>query len=276
MIEGEDEDEGRGGRGRGRGREGRSRGGRVVRVVLPAHQHECPECHLRAASDVTVVESYDRHFPWCSKYNKEIHWEVGVVTDVAKEELQLQYEKMKVLKERLKLYGETTSGKKRELVVRLKSVMDAPPPESGVGSWYHFNRKQTAAASEKFCNDYNIMVESGYVTICTAYTFNIQHIHINRSSKMDLYELVYFCRPKQHANQLGLCIIEYMHSTLTYTITMTHMRPCVHVQQMAVKVKHQFVSRMRPRACISALRKYIKQLAYSMSDNASDTYTGEV
>ena len=70
---------------------------------------------------MTVVESHDRHFPWCIKYNKEIHWEADVVTDVAKEELQ--YEKMKVLKERLKLYGETTSGKKQELVVRLKSEL---------------------------------------------------------------------------------------------------------------------------------------------------------
>ena len=112
---------------------------------------------------MTVSEHHDRHFPWCSKYDKDTRWECDVVTDIAKEEMQ--YETMSVLKKRLKMYGQKTSGKKQELVVRLKSVMDAPPPELGVGSWYHFNKKETAAALEKFCDNHNIMVESGYVHV---------------------------------------------------------------------------------------------------------------
>ena len=78
---------GRGGRGRGRGRRaGRGRG--RSRAALPAGQHECSSCHLRAECVEGVSENHDRHFPWCSKYVHGTSWEGSVITDVAKEEVK--------------------------------------------------------------------------------------------------------------------------------------------------------------------------------------------
>ena len=76
--------------------------------------------------------------------------------------LQVQYETISVLKERLKKYGESTSGNKDVLVQRLKSLMDAPAPYLGVGSYYHFNKKETTAKLEKFCKENHIMFDSRY------------------------------------------------------------------------------------------------------------------
>ena len=58
------------------------------------------------------------------------------------------------------MYGESTSGKKVFLVERLIAVMDARPPDLGVGSLFHFNKKETAAKLEKFCRDHHILVET--------------------------------------------------------------------------------------------------------------------
>ena len=72
---------------------------------------------------------------------------------------------MSVLKARLKMYGESTSGKKVELVERLKSMMDVAPPFLGIGSYYHFNKKETTAKLETFCKENHIMFDSRYVAL---------------------------------------------------------------------------------------------------------------
>ena len=73
---------------------------------------------------------------------------------------QVKYEIVVTLKKRLAMYGETTSDKKAELVQRLVSLMDSPPPDLGVGSYYHFMKKVTVATLEKFCEDNHIMIGS--------------------------------------------------------------------------------------------------------------------
>ena len=52
--------------------------------------------------------------------------------------------------------------------------MDSAPPEMGVGSWWHFQKKETKAKLEKFCRENNIRMESGYVyviTLCIAHCY---------------------------------------------------------------------------------------------------------
>ena len=84
---------------------------------------------------------------------------------------EMQDELNSTLKKRLKLYGASTAGKKAELVDRLTGFMTAPPPDLGVGSFYHFNKGETVAKLAKFCKDNHIMVESGYVFIFIIYLF---------------------------------------------------------------------------------------------------------
>ena len=73
--------------------------------------------------------------------------------------VQANFEKVTSLKQRLLLYGESTSGKKNELVQRLVAVMDARPPYLGVGSLFHFNKKETVASLEKYCRENHILVD---------------------------------------------------------------------------------------------------------------------
>lgn len=58
------------------------------------------------------------------------------------------------------MYGEATSGRKAQLVQRLVSMMDSPPPDLGVGSYYHFRKKESVASLEKYCEDNHIMMGS--------------------------------------------------------------------------------------------------------------------
>ena len=78
---------------------------------------------------------------------------------------EMQSELVSTLKKRLRLYGASTAGKKVDLVDRLTGCMTAAPPDLGVGSFYHYNKKETVAKLEQFCKDNHIMVETGYVYI---------------------------------------------------------------------------------------------------------------
>ena len=59
------------------------------------------------------------------------------------------------------MYGAKQSGRKDELIARLKNYMDDIPPDLAPGSWYHFNKKETQAVLEKFCAENFILVPSG-------------------------------------------------------------------------------------------------------------------
>ena len=83
--------------------------------------------------------------------------------DVKVSQEEVQYYLVKKLKTRLRMYGASTAGKKSELVRRLQLSMESPPPDLDVGSWYHYNKKETASRLEKFCQTNHIMVPSGYV-----------------------------------------------------------------------------------------------------------------
>ena len=43
--------------------------------------------------------------------------------------------------------------------------MDSAPPEMGIGSWFHFQKKETKVKLEKFCRENNIRIETKYVYI---------------------------------------------------------------------------------------------------------------
>ena len=118
-------------------------------------------CHLRSGSEDAVQECHDRHFPWCEKYKKgeSCAQPLDLDTEVAKAEVE--HCKVVTLKTRLSMYGAKVSGKKAELIQRLIGEMDSAPPEMGVGSMFHFNKKETTARLQKFCEDNNIMIESG-------------------------------------------------------------------------------------------------------------------
>ena len=78
-----------------------------------------------------------------------------MTTDAAKKEVQ--NEVVKTIKQRLLLYGQSISGKKEELVQRLVSVMDSRPPDLGIGSHFHFNKKESMDALKKYCRENHIM-----------------------------------------------------------------------------------------------------------------------
>ena len=81
----------------------------------------------------------------------------------------MAYEVVGTLKQRLLLYGTSTSGRKQDLIDRLKPLMDVPAPDIGPGSWYHFNKKETVVSLEDFCRKNHIMMKSGYVKIHATY-----------------------------------------------------------------------------------------------------------
>ena len=140
----------------------RRRRAQRVRPAVIAGQHECVSCHLRADSAASIGERHDRHFPWCEKYLKSLSYAgANFYVDVAKDECG--YQVITTLKERLKMYGASTSGLKQDLIDRLRPLMDKPPPNLGVGSWYHFQTNQTVVALDKFCAKNHIRVVSGYV-----------------------------------------------------------------------------------------------------------------
>ena len=157
---------GRRGGGRGRGARGR-RGGRGTtgwtRPVLTARQFECSECYIRSDCNPVVQDQHDRHLPWCAKYKKGKSCVMPSDVDVKVSQEEVQYYLVKKLKTRLRMYGASTAGKKSELVRRLQLSMESPPPDLDVGSWYHYNKKETASRLEKFCQTNHIMVPSGYV-----------------------------------------------------------------------------------------------------------------
>ena len=106
-------------------------------------------------------ERHDRHFPWCEAYDKDTSWTTppDFDTEVGKEEVQ--FEVVTVLKKRLMMYGASVSGKKVQLVQRLRSHMDDAPPDLGIGSWYHFDKVETFTNLEKYCKTHHIMVPTG-------------------------------------------------------------------------------------------------------------------
>ena len=129
------------------------------RPPLPPEQYECEICHLRADSEQAVEQSHDRHFPWCSRYTLETSLEgssffIGVAVEECGSEV------VATLKNWLLLYGESTSGKKHELLDRIRPLMHRPAPFLGVGSWFHFQKQQTEAVLKQFCNDNHIMIPS--------------------------------------------------------------------------------------------------------------------
>ena len=126
--------------------------------------------------------------------------------DAAKK--NIKFEVVPILKERLSMYGSSTSGRKQILVQRLMPLMDAPPPYLGPGSWYHFQKQETMEALKKFCEENHINIKkAGYgchpppcspspqpLTVTRYLT-----LHLNcvcSISKLDVYEMVYFRRPK--------------------------------------------------------------------------------
>ena len=90
-----------------------------------------------------IQDRHERHFPWCEKFlvRTPCSGVAAVLVEVVQNEMQ--FEIVKTLKTRLKMYGASTSGKKEELVARLAGLMIAPPPDLRVGSWFHFNKKET-------------------------------------------------------------------------------------------------------------------------------------
>ena len=107
---------------------------------------------------------HDRHFPWCEKYKAGESCAEPLDTEVAKAEVERCV--VTTLKKRLLMYGASVSGKKEILVERLISHVNSAPPELGIGSFFHFNKKETAAKFEQCCKENYIMVESGYVHGC--------------------------------------------------------------------------------------------------------------
>ena len=174
-------------------------------------------CKLRADCVLAISENHNKHFAWCSRYDRATPWiSAGDFFREAAKEM-LTFEVVGTLKKLLALYGASTTGLKHELIDRLKPLMDVPAPEVGPGSWYHFNKDETIAALKEFCRKNQIMIKSRYGKKCIAHTkpytmpHTMPHIrpchipcyspchtqsHHHSDSKLDLYELVYFRRPK--------------------------------------------------------------------------------
>ena len=152
---------GRGGRGRGRDRGGQRTGRRHQSTVLPPGTFQCVMCLLRSGIQNIVEEQHDRHFPWCDKHVKDTAI-AGTCERAAAKEV-IQFQTVRIIKKRLEMYGATTSGKKDILVERLVSCMDTVPPEMGVGSWFHFNKKETAEKMKEYCDKNCVLFPTGYV-----------------------------------------------------------------------------------------------------------------
>ena len=149
----------------------------MVLQNLPSGQYECRSCRLRSDSNAAVTDDHNQHFPWCTKYDASKRCAgTNFYRDAVKE--GLSFEVVATLKQRLLLYGASVSGLKQELIDRLMPLMDVPAPELGPGSWFHFTKKETIAALEKFCKENHISVKT-------------------KAGKIDLYELVYFSRPTE-------------------------------------------------------------------------------